>query len=209
MAHKEINKNHKTNRQTDMKAFKKSIFALATVLAGTCLTACNDANEYEDAITDNPSWAGRYNDSLKIAHPESVADSYWVRGTGLKVNANGEEIQGYVESLDFIDDTYVVVRMSQGQIPESIKESAVMPVDDSNSDAYPKYEYTYSPITGAIDILKEVKDDRNRVSKVVLFSAVAVGGEKDIITVAHYGDIPVQTYMVRGERPAAPSEPAE
>ena len=108
-----------------MKAFKKSCFAVAALVFGFCFAACEDANEFEDANTSNPAWAGKYNDSIKITHPESMANTYWVRGTGMKFNSYGEEIQGYVESLDFVDETYVVVKMSEGVIPASIKLSLI------------------------------------------------------------------------------------
>lgn len=184
-----------------MKAFKKSILAVAAIVMGFSFVACEDANEFEDANTQNPAWAGEYNDTLKIAHPETVANTYWVRGSGLKFNTNGEEIQGYVESLDFVDDTYVVVKMSEGIIPASIKNTATW-LDDSNTETLPQYEYTYSPVTGKIEILKEVKDDKGKVSKVVLFTAVAVSENREVITIAHFGDTPVQTYLVKGQKPA-------
>ena len=77
-----------------MNTFKKSIIGAMTLLMGVCLTACSDANEYEDAFTDNPSWVNGYTDSLKISHPETMANTQWVRGSGLKINAYGEEVQG-------------------------------------------------------------------------------------------------------------------
>ena len=77
-----------------MNTFKKSIVAgvLSSLLVS--LSSCSDANEYEDAFTDNPSWVEGYTDSLKIAHPESLASTTWVRGSGLKTNAYGQEVQG-------------------------------------------------------------------------------------------------------------------
>lgn len=190
-----------------MKALKKSYFAVAALLLGFCFTACEDANEYEDAKTDNPGWAGKYNDSLDIAHPETIANTYWVRGNGLKFNSYGEEIQGYVESLDFVDEANVVVKMSEGIIPSSISSSATW-LDDSNTEAIPTYEYTYSSITGTINILKLVTDDKGKVSKVSIFTGVAVSGRNNVITISHYGDTPVQTYLVKGEKPAVDT-PAE
>lgn len=189
-----------------MKAFKKSVLACAAVMMGSCFMACSDANEYEDTDTQNPSWAGEYNDSMTIAHPESVAGTYWVRGTGLKVNASGEEIQGYVESMEFIDGTYVTVKMSEGAIPASIKATATW-TDDSNTEALPKYEYTYSQVTGKIEILKEVTDDKGKVSKSAIFTAVATSQTTEVITVVHFGDTPVQTYLVKGT--PAVEQPAE
>lgn len=186
----------------DMRIFKISVVAMAAILASSCFISCSDANEYEDTNAANPSWAGQYNDSLKIAHPESVAGSYWVRGAGLKTNAYGEEIQGYVESLDFVDDTYVVVKMSKGVIPESIKATATWS-DDSNTDNLPQYEYRYSETTGTVEILKETRDDKGKVSKATIFTAVVVSGQQDVLTIAHFGDTPVQTYLVKGQKPAA------
>ena len=97
-----------------MNTFKKSIIGAMTLLMGVCLTACSDANEYEDAFTDNPSWVNGYTDSLKISHPETMANTQWVRGSGLKINAYGEEVQGFVESLNFVSADSVSVKMSQG-----------------------------------------------------------------------------------------------
>ena len=170
-----------------MKAFKKSCFAVAALVFGFCFAACEDAHESEDANTSNPAWAGKYN------------DSYWVRGTGMKFDSYGEEIQGYVESLDFVDETYVVVKMSEGVIPASIKNTATW-LDDSNTEAVPQYEYTYSPNTGNFSILKLVKDDSGKVSKVTVFTGVAVSEGRDIVTISHFGDTPVQTYLVKGQK---------
>lgn len=184
-----------------MKALNKTVFAVAALFAGFSFVACDDANEYEDAYTQNPGWAGDYNDTLKIAHPETIANTYWVRGSGLKYNTDGEEIQGYVESLDFVDEQYVVVKMSEGIIPASIKNSATW-LDDSNTEAIPQYEYTYSPITGTLEILKIVVDSNGKVSKVNLFTAVVVSEKQEVLTIAHFGDTPVQTYLVKGQKPA-------
>ena len=98
-----------------MNRFKKSIFAAFAVVAGLGLTtACSEANEFEDALTNNPSWVENYNDSLAIAHPESLTSTRWIRATGLKQNAYGEEVQGFVESLNFATADSVSVKMSQG-----------------------------------------------------------------------------------------------
>ena len=88
-----------------MNTFKKSIVAgvfylLLLSFSPLLLTSCSDANEYEDAYTNNPSWVDGYTDSLKIAHPQTLANTSWVRGSGLKVNAYGEDIQGFVESMN-------------------------------------------------------------------------------------------------------------
>lgn len=182
-----------------MKAFKKTVFAMAALLSGLCFTACEDANEYEDAETNNPGWAGEYSDSKKIVHPETLANTYWVRGSGMKFNSYGEEIQGYVESLDFVDESNVVVKMSEGVIPASIKNTATW-IDDSNTAATPQYEYKYSSVTGSIEILKQVVDDKGKVSKVIVFTGIAVGGSRQVITISHFGDTPVQTYLVMGQK---------
>lgn len=173
-----------------MKLFNKSILAGAAVLMGICFSSCDDANEYEDTYTDNPGWVDNYNDSLKIAHPETLTATKWVRGSGLKVNAYGEEVQGFVESLEFISDDAVVVKMSEGV-------TAGTWIDESNTESLPSYEYKYSSITGKVEILKEAKDEKGKVSKTTIFTAVAVSGKKEVMTVAHYGDTPVQSYLVR------------
>ena len=173
---------------------KKHLIGLSVIICSlsfsVALTSCGDANEYEDAFTDNPSWIDGYNDTLKIAHPETVANTKWVRGTGLKKNAYGQEVQGFVESLDFVSADSVSVKMSQG-VTEGVW------VDESNNEKTPYYEYTYSNVTGRVEILKRVVDDKGKVSKTTIFTGVAVQGKREVLTVAHYGDTPVQSYLVR------------
>lgn len=174
-----------------MNRFKKSIFAAFAVVAGISLTtACGEANEFEDALTDNPSWVENYTDSTAIPHPESLASTNWVRANGLKKNAYGEEVQGFVESLNFATADSVRVKMSQGTTKGTW-------TDESNTETQPYYEYTYSATTGRVEILKLVRDDKGNISKSAVFVGIAVAGQKDIITIAHFGDTPVQTYLVK------------
>lgn len=174
-----------------MKIFKKSFFAAFAVVAGLSLaTSCSDANEYEDAFTDNPSWVDNYNDSLQIAHPETLANTKWVRGNGLKRNAYGEEVQGFVESLDFVSADSVCVKMSQG-----VTEGTW--VDESNTEEIPLYEYKYNDTTGSLEILKRIVNDKGAVTKQTIFQGIATIGKQEILTVIHYGDTPVQTYLVK------------
>ena len=70
-------------------------------------------------------------------------------------------------------------------------------VDESNTEFLPYYEYTYSETTGSFEILKRVVDDRGAVSKSAIFTGVAVSGSREVITVAHFGDTPVQSYLVK------------
>jgi hypothetical protein len=68
-----------------MNTIKKSILAAFALVAGISLTTgCSDANEYVDTDTSNPSWVDNYTDSLSIPHPESLASTRWVRGSGIK-----------------------------------------------------------------------------------------------------------------------------
>lgn len=173
-----------------MKAFKRSVLIVTAILAGACFMSCNDANEFEDAQTSNPAWVDNYTDSLNIPHPETVANTKWVRGTGLKVNVYGEEVQGFVESLNFVSADSVTVKMSEGT-------TAGTWIDDSNTEYLPYYEYTYSAITGKVEILKEIKDEKGKVSKTTIFTGIAVSGNKEVMTIAHYGDTPVQSYLLR------------
>ena len=180
-------------KQKVMPSALRLSFILTTLLLGGlgwAFTSCGDANEYEDAFTDNPSFVNNYTDSLKIAHPETLANTSWVRGTGLKTNAYGEEIQGFVESLRFVTEDSVAVKMSEGV-------TAGTWVDESNTEALPYYEYAYTNTTGRIEILKRVVDDKGKVSKSAIFTGVAVSGTKEVITIAHFGDTPVQTYLVK------------
>ena len=180
-----------------MKSFYKSVLAIATAAVGLCTMSCEDANEYADALTDNPSWVENYNDSLQIAHPATMANTVWVRGASLKKNVYGDDIQGFVESLDFYKADSVIVKMSEPVIPATMDKSVITWVDDSNTAATPAYEYKYSDVTGKIEILKMVKDDKGKVSKTTIFTAVVVSGKQEVLTIAHYGDTPVQTYLVR------------
>ena len=113
---------------------KKHLIGLSVIIGSlsfsVALTSCGDANEYEDAFTDNPSWVDGYTDTLKIAHPETMANTKWVRGTGLKKNVFGQEVQGFVESLNFVSADSVSVKMSQG-VTEGVW------VDDSNNEKTP------------------------------------------------------------------------
>ena len=166
-----------------MNTIKKSIFAVFAVVAGLSLTtACSDANEYENANTNNPAWSG--------SHPEDLTGTKWVRGSGIKFNAYGQEIQGFVESLNFVKADSVAVKMSQG-----VTEGTW--VDESNTANLPYYEYTYSTNTGKLEILKRVVDDKGKVSKTAIFTGVAVSGTSEVITLSHFGDTPVQTYLVK------------
>lgn len=167
-----------------MNTIKKSIFAVFAVVAGLSLTtACSDANEYENANTNNPAWSG--------SHPEELTGTKWVRGSGIKYNAYGQEVQGFVESLDFVKADSVAVKMSEGITSGTWK-------DDSNTEKTPYYEYKYSNVTGTVEILKESKNDKGAVTKTTIFTGVAVtSGTKEIITLSHFGDIPVQTYLVK------------
>lgn len=175
-----------------MKLFNKSLLVGAASLMAVGFVACEDANEFEDVRTDNPSWVKDYTDSLDIVHPDSLAQQLWVRGEGIKFNALGEEVQGYVESMEFITKDSVVVKMSEG------KTAGTMGVDDSNTRENP-YEYEYVSETGVLNVMKLVKDEKGNISKVAVFVGVAVSGTKhgDMLTVVHYGDTPAQSYLIR------------
>lgn len=173
-----------------MKKLYNILICFVALTIGFGVYSCKDANEFKDANTDNPSWVTNYNDSLTIPHPVSMANTKWLRGSGLKINALGNEVQGFVESLDFFSADSVVVKMSQG-----VTEGTW--TDDSNNEQIPNYEYTYSEITGKVEVMKMVKDDNGKVSKVVVLTGIAVEGNPAILTMAHYGDIPVQTYLIR------------
>jgi hypothetical protein len=53
--------------------------------------------------------------------------------------------------------------------------------------------------TGSLKVLDLVEDEKGNISKVAIFTGVAVSGTKygDMLTVVHYGDTPAQTYLVR------------
>lgn len=172
-----------------MKKFRISIIAVVALLIGFSMTACSEANEYEDSNTDNPSWIKGYTDTTTISHPESLANTKWVRGVGLKKNVYGEDIQGFVESLDFVSADSVAVKMSKGATEGTWN-------DESNTEKLPYYEYTYSSTTGNIEILQRT-ENKGKVTKKAIFIGVAVEGTKEVITLVHYGDSPAQTYLVK------------
>jgi hypothetical protein len=173
-----------------MKTFRNTIMALAALLGGFAIAACSDANEYEDAQTNNPSWVDGWTDSTKVSHPTSLSGTNWVRATGIKTNAYGEEVQGFVESVNFVTADSVKVKMSEGTTKGTW-------TDESNTEAQPYYEYSYSSTTGRLDILKLVRDDKGNISKSAVFVGIATSGNKEIITLSHFGDTPAQTYLVK------------
>ena len=99
-------------------------------------------------------------------------------------------MQGFVESLNFISADSVAVKMSQGTTEGTW-------TDDSNTEKLPYYEYTYNSGTGSVQILKRTVNDKGAVSKTAIFSGVAVSGTKEVLTLIHYGDTPVQSYLVK------------
>ena len=133
------------------------MMAAVALLIGVSLTACSDANEYGDANTDNPAFG--------TSHPESIEGTIWVRASGIKYDVTtGKEVQGYVKSLDFtledVDDAkQVSVTMSEGVYKDGTW------VDDSGT-----YEYSYSSVTGRLDIIKSTTDSKGNVSKATLFT---------------------------------------
>lgn len=159
-------------------------------VGGGLLTSCSEANKYEDVFTDNPSWVDDYNDSLQIGHPETLANTRWVRGSDMKNNAFGNEVQGFVESLTFATADSVSVKMSQGTTEGTW-------TDESNTEAHPYYEYNYSATTGRLEILKLVRDEKGNISKSAVFVGIATSGKRELLTVVHYGDTPIQTYLVK------------
>lgn len=176
-----------------MKLFKKLIPAGAAALLAVGFAACEDACDYDDVRTDNPSWVKDYTDTLTIAHPDSLTGWVWVRGEGIKYNAYGEEIQGYVESIEFFSKDSCIVTQSQGTT------AGTMGADDTNTRENP-YKYYYTNVTGTLNIVKTVTNDKGILSEVTLISGTAVSGTKygDLLTVCHFGDTPAQTYLVRG-----------
>lgn len=186
-----------------MKLISKSIFLSGILLAGLAVTSCENETDYDDTNTNNPSFVQNYNDSTVVSHPESLAGTTYQRTAGIKTNAYGQDVEGYVESLTFDADS-VVVKMSEPSTIAALGDGtdAYMWTDDSNTSSLPYYEYTYSATTGRIEIIKNVKSSSGAVSKSTIFMGVAVSGTinnraADIITISHFGDIPVQTYLVR------------
>ena len=161
---------------------------VGAALLAVGISSCSDANEFEDTNTNNPSWVDNYNDSTAVPHPESLANTTWVRGN-IKSNAYGETVQGFVESLNFVSTDSVAVKMSQGSTEGTW-------VDESNTEKLPLYEYTYSTATGRIQIL-QVLNNNGKITKKAIFIGVAVNGRQDVITIVHYGDTPAQTYLVK------------
>lgn len=156
------------------------------VVAALAMTtvACSDECEYLDTNTDNPSFGEN--------HPAALTGTNWSRGNGMKVNAFGEEVQGFVESMDFYRADSVTVKMSEGCTSGTW-------TDDSNTAKLPNYKYTYSATTGTVRVSKSVKDSKNKVTDVELFAGVvdSISSNRCIMTIVHYGDTPSQTYLVK------------
>ena len=159
------------------------MIAMAALFMGAAIASCTDANEFEDTNTDNPSWSN-------ASHPETLANTQYVRANGIKVSAFGDEIQGFVESLNFVSADSVAVKMSEGATQGTW-------TDESNTEKVPLYEYTYNTSDGKIQINKRVVDDKGKVSKTVIFTGSAISADKEIISIVHYGDTPAQTYLVK------------
>ena len=173
-----------------MNKFRLSIITVVTSLLGLGMVSCSKDNEYEDTNTDNPSWVDNYSNSQEVSHHDALTGTKWVRASGVKKNAYGEEVQGFVESLDFVKADSVIVKMSQGTTEGTW-------VDESNTEATPMYEYTYSAQTGRFEILRVVKDDKGNKTNSKIMIGVAVKGKTEGITIVHYGDTPNQTYLVK------------
>lgn len=180
-----------------MKTLK--IFALAalTVLAGATLGSCSDACDYLDTNTDNPSWVPNYNDTVPVPHPEKIEGTKWVRESGLKKNAFGEDVQGFVESINFVTKDSCEVKMSEPTFPAHFNSQNITWLDESNTERLPQYYYEYSKVTGSVSIKKSEKDDKNKVIIKEIFVGVAVSGSREVMTIAHFGDTPVQSYLVK------------
>lgn len=178
-----------------MKTFK--IFGLAVLAASAFfLASCSEANEYEDWNSSNPSWVENWNESTTVTHPATLTGTTWSRTAGLKTNAYGEDVQGFVESVNFITEDSCAVKMSEPVFPASWADNtAITWTDESNTEQLPRYEYTYSEVTGKVEILKPTVNDKGAVSKKTIFTGIAAEGTKTVLTVIHIGDIPVQTYL--------------
>jgi hypothetical protein len=48
-----------------------------------------------------------------------------------------------------------------------------------------------------VTIIKMVKDDKGKVSPSNIFLGTATSGKQELITIVHFGDTPVQTYLVK------------
>ena len=84
----------------------------------------------------------------------------------------------------------VSVKMSQGTTEGTW-------TDESNTEATPLYEYKYNNTTGALEILKRVVNDKGAVTKQTIFQGVASDGKQTVLTIVHFGDSPIQTYLVK------------
>ena len=91
------------------------------------------------------------------------------------MNAYGKEVQGFVESLNFVSADSVAVKMSQGTTEGTW-------VDDSNTEKLPLYEYDYSAATGKLKIKQRV-ENKGKVTKNDIFEGVAVVGQPETITI--------------------------
>lgn len=182
-----------------MKTFKKSVLAIFAVAVAAVFTACSDANEYGDSNTTNPTWGSE--------HPASISGSVWNRTAGLKTNAYGQDVMGYVASVDFYREDSCIVAMSDKDANgnkintdaqgKDLFSTAVW-VDDSNSESLPRYSYEYNETSGALSIFKVTYDSKNKATKTVVFTGVvAESNGKAVMTISHTSDTPSQTYLVK------------
>lgn len=148
------------------------------LLAGFSIVSCEDANEYEDTQTASPTWSD--------VHPDSLAGTKYVRASGIKTNVYGEDVQGFVESLEFVTADSVVVKMSEDAT-----------VDDSNTERVPYHVYEYNSLNGKFTIKRRNVDDNKKVTFVEIFMGTAISDDKEYIVVTHFDDTPAQTYLVR------------
>lgn len=178
------------------------------LLIAVTLCSCSDACEYKDTDTNNPSWIEEaFNDSVNVPHPDNLNNTLWVRTPGMKKNVYGQDILGYVDTLYFkhdetnnTDSVHIMMNKEIG-----IENDNYTMTDESNDTLYGKgtnqfYECTYSNITGKVEVLKRVEDEKGKVSKSTIFTGIAVistRNSREVMTICHYGDVPVQTYLVK------------
>ena len=113
---------------------------------------------------------------------------------------NPSWVEGYTDSLKISHpESLASTRWVRGSVSVKMSQGTTEGTwtDESNTEATPLYEYKYNNTTGALEILKRVVNDKGAVTKQTIFQGVASDGKQTVLTIVHFGDSPIQTYLVK------------
>ena len=184
-----------------------------TIVQGT--TATTDYN-LTDADGQNVKYVGGTNDGQNYTVTSQTtltsADLYFVSKTGVALNRDNFQITA-------TDSTGEITRNMDATKVNALKDSTPIRYKEATAEAE---ETSTEPLTIApskaltfhiggeqdfaidvtidkmtVDNLFAERDDKGNISKSAVFVGIAVSGTKEIITIAHFGDTPAQTYLVK------------